>query len=330
MRPRRSARIAERNVARAARLAAQNQYGQQNQQVQPGPQPQPQQPQAGQQSSQSQQQQAIHNLESHPSFLGISRELRRKVYQYVLNFEGWVVNTAMHVNERPPWYRRHKRWVSNGFSLLPINKAINEEIWDVLISPWGWPDTHATTIKLPYMACEYWWPPHYGWQRLNEDLLAFLPLAVRDRASTVVLHFGNASTVLYDPRPNVATLFPTACKPLGRFVLWFPRWRIFDQWLHWPLKEILPMIEAMRTLRVGESVSFVWDVQVPVPRDRGSWHYIVPRCIEDQDFNLTFEYPLGPKTMQHLILNDPPGVVTFKTIWRKDSYGGRWYTGRRK
>ena len=56
---------------------------------------------------------------------------------------------------------------------------------------------------------------------------------------------------------------------------------------------------------------------------------IFERCLDYQVVNLTFEYPLGQKTMQQIIFNGPHGVVTIKNMWRKDSYCGRWYTGRK-
>lgn len=349
MPPRRSARIAERDVARAARLVAQNKYGQQTQQSGQGQQnqqnhPGPRQPKAGQQlSPQSQQRQAVRNLEPHPSFLGLSRELRRRIYQFVLNFEGWIVNTAIPVPPPPVanWVRRykHKKWVSNGLSLLAVNRAINEEIWDDFIGPWGWLDMHTTAIKVPLIGTLYEGEAQYGQVELTKELQEFLPLAVRDSASTVILHMSNAADVLYDRRPevdwydvvlpDVTVLFPTACKPAGRFVVWFDRWHSFASELKWPLEEIFDMILAVRSLRVGESFSFAWNMRWWLDWEDGYWYDVITRSIETEHFNLTFEYPMGQKTMQQIIFNDPPDVVTIKTIWRKDSYGGRWYSGRK-
>lgn len=336
--PRRSRRIHE---ARAARNAGQDQDG-----------PRILRGRRQRRRNQQAQQQAIHNPQSNASFLGLPHEVRRKIYQYALNFEDSVANVSIPEDWQSPEYwdgrNNHPRGqIRSGLNLFSVNKMIHEELVDEFTGPWGWLDMNVTAIRLPSFHEMRDNIPYYN--RTNDGetnvLRRHLPLAVRWSASTIILHRGLFKVLLkyndqvgefLNESPDVQALFPTACKPCGRFVIWFETFFEVNVVLGHIIPAFNDWIPAMRTLPVGESRSFVFPsapgsgIFYPFnDMDEREWRIPLKRCIERQHFNLTFEYPRSQRTMQHIIFNDPPGVVTFKTMWRKDSYCGHWRNGRK-
>lgn len=121
----------------------------------------------------------------------------------------------------------------------------------------------VTTVKLPDLLDE---EVNENLYMVCKDLFDLLPVAVRDSTSTVILHIYTIYDFLIfqDPpefeggvgpfRPDVELLFPTACKPSGRFVVWSPTLRYMISELNRHLPDLAEVMAAADKLRVGDSL----------------------------------------------------------------------------
>ena len=64
-----------------------------------------------------------------------------------------------------------------------VCKAVNEELWDEFLGPWGWLDMHVTTIKLARDMPADRYPGD-----LRNGFRHLLRFAVRESVGTVIMH----------------------------------------------------------------------------------------------------------------------------------------------